>query len=92
MGAEHDYSPQMEKLLMKGKGGGPKQRWILELNPGHPIVTRMQERFAADQDDALLGDYAELLFGYAQLAEGSELTDSVRFNQVLTEVMTARIG
>ncbi len=91
VGAEHDYSPQMEKLLMKGSGGGPKQRWILELNPGHPIVTKMQERFAADRDDTLLADYAELLLGYAQLAEGSELTDPVRFNQVLTEVMTARI-
>jgi molecular chaperone HtpG len=91
VGAEHDYSPQMEKLLMKGKGGGAKQRWILELNPGHPIVAKMQERFTADKDDALLGDYAELLLGYAQLAEGSELTDAVRFNQVLTEVMTARI-
>ncbi|HEV2845502.1 MAG TPA: molecular chaperone HtpG, partial [Thermoanaerobaculia bacterium] len=24
VGAEHDYSPQLEKLLQKGKGGGPK--------------------------------------------------------------------
>ncbi len=30
VGAEHDYSPQMEKLLQAGKGGGPKQRRILE--------------------------------------------------------------
>ncbi|MFL6237440.1 MAG: molecular chaperone HtpG, partial [Thermoanaerobaculia bacterium] len=29
VGAEHDYSPQLEKLLQKGKGGGPKQRRIL---------------------------------------------------------------
>ena len=91
VGADHDYSPQLEKLLQKGKGGGPQQRWILELNPEHPIVGKLQERFTADKDDALLGDYAELLEGYAQVAEGSELPDPVRFNQLVAEVMLARL-
>ena len=91
VGADHDYSPQMEKLLMKGKGGGDKQRWILELNPKHDILRGMEERFKSDKDDPLLGDYAELLLGYAQLAQGSELTDPVRFNEVLTGVMSERL-
>jgi molecular chaperone HtpG len=29
VGAVIDYSPQMERLLMKGKGGGPKQPGII---------------------------------------------------------------
>src|SRR4051794_20681062 len=45
VGAEHDYSPQLEKLLQKGKGGGPKQRRILELNPKHDILAKMSEHF-----------------------------------------------
>jgi len=87
VGAEHDYSPQLEKILLKGKGGGPRQRRILELNPDHQIVARMQEHFAADAADPVLDDYAELLFGYASLAEGSELPDPGAFNRRLAELM-----
>jgi len=84
---EHDYSPQLERLLQKGKGGGPKQRRVLELNPQHQIFTRLVERHRANGDDPRLSDYAELLFGYALLAEGSELPDPVRFNALLAEMM-----
>jgi molecular chaperone HtpG len=88
VGAEHDYSPQLEKILLKGKGGGLKQRRILELNPEHEILTRLIAHHAADAADPVIADYAELLFGYAALAEGSELSDPVRFNQVLAGLMT----
>ncbi len=91
VGAEHDYSPQMEKLLQAGKGGGPKQRRILELNPKHPILEKLHARFDADKEDPLLPDYAELLMGYALVAEGTELVDPVRFNQLVAEVMLERL-
>ncbi|HVG32644.1 MAG TPA: molecular chaperone HtpG [Pyrinomonadaceae bacterium] len=91
VGAEHDYSPQLERLLQKGKGAGPKQRRIMELNPQHPIFTKMQERVKKDKDDPVLADYAELLLGSALLAEGSELHDPVRFNQLVTELMAQSI-
>ena len=87
VGAEHDYSPQLEKLLQKGKGGGPKQRRILELNPKHDILGRMTERFAKDQNDPLLADYAYLLFRYGLIAEGGELPDPVRFNRAVADLM-----
>lgn len=87
VGAEHDYSPQMERLLQKGKGGGPAQRHILELNPEHPIVGKLQERFAKDKEDPLLDDYAQLLFGYGKIAEGSELEDPVAFNKAMAKLM-----
>jgi molecular chaperone HtpG len=87
VGAEHDYSPQLEKLLQKGKGGGPKQRRILELNPKHDILARMTERFAQDPNDPLLDDYAYLLFGYGLIAEGGELPDPVRFNRAVADLM-----
>ena len=88
VGAEHDYSPQLEKLLQKGKTGGPKQRRIMELNPGHEILTRLGERFEKDKDDPLLADYAHLLLGYGLIAEGGELPDPVRFNRAVADLMT----
>lgn len=87
VGAEHDYSPQLEKLLQKGKGGGPKQRRILELNPEHPAVARMRERFEQAPDELPVADYAHLLFGYGCLAEGSEMPEPARFNQAVAELM-----
>jgi molecular chaperone HtpG len=88
VGAEHDYSPQLEKLLQKGKGGGPKQRRIMELNPKHEILARLAERFEKDKEDPLLEDYAQLLFGYGLISEGGELPDPVRFNRAVADLMT----
>lgn len=87
VGNEIDYSPQLERLLMKGKGGGPKQRRMMELNPRHEIFVKMRDRFANNKEDSALGDYAELLLGYALLAEGSELPDPVQFNQLVADLI-----
>jgi molecular chaperone HtpG len=87
VGAEHDYSPQLEKLLQKGKTGGPKQRRILELNPRHEILAKIGERFERDQEDPVLEDYAQLLFGYGLIAEGGELPDPVRFNKAVADLL-----
>jgi len=85
VGTELDYSPQMERLLQLGKGGGPKQRRIMELNSKHEIFKKLQARFQKNPDDSTLSDYTELLLGYALLAEGSELPDPVVFNRLLAK-------
>jgi molecular chaperone HtpG len=92
VGAEHDYSPQLERLLQKGKGGGPQQRRILELNPDHPVVAGLQRRYAADAEDSAVASTAQLLLGYAYLAEGSEIPDPVGFNVRLAELMEHELG
>jgi molecular chaperone HtpG len=87
VGTEMDYSPQMERLLQKGKGGGPKQRRILELNPNHEIFIKLQERFRQNKEDKTIGEYAELLFGHALLAEGSEIPEPTKFNRLVVGLM-----
>ncbi|MBO0720375.1 MAG: molecular chaperone HtpG [Blastocatellia bacterium] len=87
VGSEIDYSPQVERLLMKGRGGGPKQRRILELNPNHELFNRMLERYQKNNEDEALGEYAELLLGYSLLAEGSEIPDPTRFNRNVINLM-----
>ncbi len=84
---EHEYSPHLERLLQKGQGGGHKQRRVLELNPDHQIVTQMKARFEANRADPMLADLAEVLLGYALLAEGSELPDPVTFNRLVARLM-----
>lgn len=85
--AEHDYSPHLERLLRQGNVQTPKQRRILELNPSHALLQKLQARFQRDQTDPILGDYAELLLGYGLLAEGSEIYDPVRFTQLVADMM-----
>ena len=84
---EHDYSPMLERALQMGKDGAPKQRRVMELNPNHPLILRMQQRQAATPDDAILHNAAELLLGLSLLAEGSELPDPIRFSRAASEVL-----
>lgn len=82
---EHEYSPHLERLLQKGKGSGPKQRRIMELNSDHCLIARLYQRFQSDAEDPVVLDSIEILFELALLAEGSEVADPVRLNQrVLT--------
>ena len=87
VGADHDYSPQLEKLLMKGEGGGPKTRRILEVNPDHPVFELLQKRFDADRKDPSLVACTELLFGQALLSEGLSLPDPVKFSRQVADIM-----
>jgi molecular chaperone HtpG len=81
--SEEDLSPNLEKLFNQMKGETTKQKRILELNPTHEIVAKMRDR----AEDAMFGDLAEVLYGYALLAEGSELSEPTKFNQALIRVL-----
>ncbi len=58
----------------------------MELNPDHPIVQRLYERFAVSKNEPE-DDSIELLFELALLAEGSEIADPVRLNQLVLDLM-----
>jgi len=85
--SEHDVSPNLEKLLSQVKGEASKQKRILELNPKHEIISKLRDR----SDDGSLDDVAEVLYGYAVLAEGSELQDPLKFNQALVRVLAKTV-
>lgn len=87
VGTEMDYSPQMERLLQKGKGGGPKQRRVLELNPKHQLIAKIQERFKEDKASPIVPKFGKLLYGIALLSESSELPDGAEFNRLVVELM-----
>ncbi|MDA8017593.1 MAG: molecular chaperone HtpG [Thermoanaerobaculia bacterium] len=90
VGSEFDMSPHLERLLRQTEGADvPVQKRILELNPKHTILEKLQARFDENEDDPILADYAHLLFGHSLLAEGSELPDPSRFNQLVAQLMTS---
>ena len=76
VGGEQDVSPRVEKWLrQQQQGDAPAQKRILELNPDHPIVTGLKAKFDVQETTEAVPEYAELLYGYALLAEGSEISD-----------------
>lgn len=72
----YGMSLNMERI-MKGAGQnlGMGRKPILELNPTHPLVTRMKD----EQDDARFADLTNILFDQAILSEGGQLDDPAAF-------------
>lgn len=88
---EQDASPNLEKMLSQMKTGQEKQKRILEINPDHALVAKMRDRLKADPDDPVFEDFAQVMYGYALLAEGSELDDPQKFNEAVMHVMAKSI-
>ena len=63
------------------------RRRILEVNGSHEVMQGLWSRFEKDKTDPALKSYAELLYGYALLAEGTEMKDPGPFNKALEGVM-----
>jgi molecular chaperone HtpG len=59
VGAEIDYSPQMERLLQKGKGGGPRHQ--SKIPASSPPVRRCRNSHATRQGEEGLGRAALLV-------------------------------
>jgi len=84
---EGDLSPQLAQMLRQAGQEVPVVKPILELNPSHPLLVRLRERYEANGTDPRLRDYATLLLGHAQLAEGGLPDDPVAFTERLSELM-----
>jgi molecular chaperone HtpG len=73
---EHDPTLQMQQILKAmGNREMPEVKPILELNPEHPIVTRL----AAATDEEVIDDVSRLLLDQALLVEGAEIKDPAGF-------------
>jgi molecular chaperone HtpG len=85
---EQDLSPHLERLLKQmGQQAGPSQKRILEINPDHPVLAKMNKLFNDDATSPLIADYAHLLHGQALLSEGSPLPDPIAFSRRVAQLM-----
>jgi molecular chaperone HtpG len=85
-----DMDVNLERLLMRHgqlQSGMPR---VLELNPTHPIISKLNDRAQSDNasTDELLGDAAHLLFDQARIVEGEDVADPVEFVRRLSSVLS----
>jgi hypothetical protein len=73
---EHELSANLVRMLKAAGQDAPESKPILEINPNHPLVTRLKYEDAASPR---FGDWAHILFDQAMLAEGGSLTDPAAF-------------
>jgi molecular chaperone HtpG len=82
-----DMTPQMEQMMRAMGQEIPATKRILEVNPDHAILDKLQAQFEKDQDSQEVTDYANLLYGQAVLAEGGQLPDPGAFSKLVANLM-----
>jgi molecular chaperone HtpG len=84
----HGMSTNLERMLRAAGQDVPASKPILEINPTHPIVQRLAE----ETDAAKFGDWSQILFDQATLAEGGHLDDPASFVKRLNGLMLTLAG
>lgn len=80
---EYDMSGNLERILKQAGQNIPQSKPTFELNPEHPLVTRLKD----ETDDDRFKELSLVLFDQALLSEGGQLEDPAtfvkRFNELL---------
>jgi len=70
-----DLSGNLARILKAAGQNAPESKPILEINPGHKLVKRLE----AESAEAVFADLTHVLFDQALLAEGGTLEDPASF-------------
>ena len=81
---EGEVSGNLERLLKAAGQKAPAAVPVLEINPGHALIRRIER-----EPDERIADWAQLVFDEALLAEGGELPDPAAFVRRLNALMFA---
>ncbi len=86
---DHDISANLEKIYKNAQQDMnlPKAKRILELNPEHRVVEKLNSEFKENPESQLIKDYSELIYFQALLLEGSKITNLNRYNELVTKLM-----
>jgi molecular chaperone HtpG len=72
-------------LARRMRGSGLPSQAVLEINPQHPLVDRLNR----EQDDARLADWAHVLYNQSVLTLGAQIEDPAAFVSQLNELLVA---
>jgi len=78
---EGDMSTHLSRLLKQAGQEAPASRPILEINPDHSLVKRIQA------DEAVFEDLANILFDQAWLTEGGQLDNPAQYVQRVNRLL-----
>jgi len=78
---EHDIGGNMARMLKAAGQKIPQTKPILEINPNHPVVSRLKE------EQKYFDDWAAVLFDQALLSEGGQLDDPAGFVKRVNQLM-----
>ncbi|MBK7059923.1 MAG: molecular chaperone HtpG [Rubrivivax sp.] len=79
---EGDMSAHLSRMLKQAGQSAPKSLPILEVNPGHSLVQRLES-------DQRFDDLAHVIFDQALLAEGGQLEDPAAYVQRVNRLLVA---
>jgi molecular chaperone HtpG len=80
---EQDMAMHMQRILKEAGHDMPSSRPILEINPDHPIVKKLDGEKSKKKFD----DWSAILFDQALLAEGGQLEDPAGFVAKLNKML-----
>jgi molecular chaperone HtpG len=80
---EYDIDPAFQRLLKAAGQPLPNIKPILEINPQHPIIRKIQN----EQDEKRFTDWAYILFDQSVLGLGEQLENPTRFVHRLNDLL-----
>ncbi|MCK5242223.1 molecular chaperone HtpG [bacterium] len=86
---EMGMTRQMQDLFKAMGKEAPQQKNILELNPNHSLLAKIDNLFKADPTSEKLTDYIVLLYDQSLLTAGFKIKDPMAFSKRLTDLMVA---
>ena len=84
-------NPQMERMMRAMGEAVPVQKRLLEVNPSHPLITKLAGIVQSDEADERVSEYAEMLYDQALLSEGGQPKSPAAFAKRVANVMAATL-
>jgi molecular chaperone HtpG len=82
-------APALIERLLKERGTEvPHEKRVLEINPTHPLVQKLNALAEQDKDEGRLEEWIEVLYEQTLLVEGSSLEDPNRFARRVAQLLT----
>ena len=82
---DNDMGRHLEQILKASGQNIPGSKPILEINPEHPIIKKID----GEKDHDLFTDWSHILFDQALLSEGGQLADPVNFVNKLNAMIVS---
>jgi len=80
---EYDMGAQMRRIMEAAGQKMPEVKPVLELNPEHPMVIKLNE----ESNDQRFADLATIIFDQALLSEGGQLPDPAAYVKKLNRLL-----